>query len=133
MKQEIILKITAISGVLAVILGAFGAHGLSGKLTESQMHTFETGSEYHFYHTLALLGLAVLMGQKNEENKALKWATWAFMVGIVLFSGSLYLLACKNLLGLGKMTAILGPVTPLGGVCFIIGWIMLVLYKRLSP
>lgn len=121
------LKTTGIFGTLAVAIGAFGAHGLSNKLTETQLHTFETGSEYHFYHTLALLGVALLMKQQHVHKKMLNRAGWAFTLGIILFSGSLYLLACKNILNIENFTSVIGPVTPLGGLCFIIGWIMLIL------
>jgi len=121
------LKTTGIFGVLAVALGAFGAHGLTNKLTETQIHTFETGSEYHFYHTLALLGVVLLMKQQHSHKKMLNRAAWAFALGIILFSGSLYLLACKSILHIENFAAIIGPVTPLGGLSFIIGWIMLIL------
>ncbi len=129
MNQNLFLKLAAISGVLAVVLGAFGAHSLAGILAEKQLDTFKTGSQYHFYHTLALLGVAILLRNK-PEHKYLKWAARFFLIGILLFSGSLYLLACKDIFQLGAMTKIIGPVTPIGGLCFIIGWIMLALYKE---
>lgn len=123
MKKLLIL--TGISGAVAVILGAFGAHALSEHLSDSQLNTYDIASKYHFYHTLALLGVALLY--RNTNKRYIKWAGYAFGIGIILFSGSLYLLACKDMLQLGSWTKIIGPVTPIGGLFFIIGWLLLVL------
>ena len=82
-----ILLAAAVFGLLAVILGAFGAHGLKGSLTDAQLETWKTGVNYQFYHTLALLFLSLVPG-----NKFVKTAFYAFTIGIVLFSGSIYLL-----------------------------------------
>lgn len=109
--------IAAISGALAVILGAFGAHALKAILTANQLQTFEVGVRYHFYHVAALLITAILY--KEYPSKFLVWAGYLFIAGIILFSGSLYLLSTVD--GL-KM---LGMVTPLGGACFIAGWLLL--------
>ncbi len=121
------LLITAsIFGAIAVIIGAFGSHGLSPHLSDSQMNTFNIASKYHFYHALAILGIAALhphITKKQWVNRA----GYAFAIGIILFSGSLYLLACKDILQLGALTKIIGPITPLGGLAFILGWIMLIL------
>jgi len=117
MMSKLFLLLAAISGFLAVALGAFGAHGLKGKLADNLFSAFETAVQYHFYHTLALLGVALLL-QRSEATLPLLLSGWLFVVGIVLFSGSLYGLA----LGGPK---VLGPVTPLGGVCFLAGWIAL--------
>jgi uncharacterized membrane protein YgdD (TMEM256/DUF423 family) len=111
-------------GAIAVALGAFGAHGLKSLLTEVQMSTFETGIRYHFYHTFAILGAAILT--KNRASKPLNIAIILFIVGIILFSGSLYLLACKDILGIESWT-FLGPITPLGGACFIAGWVVFII------
>lgn len=109
------LMFAAVSGLLAVILGAFGAHGLKGKLDESLLSAFQTGVQYHFYHTFALM-LVALMMYRFPQVDMLRWSGFAFVVGIVLFSGSLYALA----LGGPRW---LGPVTPLGGLFFMVGWL----------
>ncbi len=113
------LKIAAILGMLAVILGAFGAHGLETKITPDRINTYEIGIRYHFYHTFAIFFVALLSTQ--AENKWLNWAGYAFLLGIICFSGSLYLLACRDWLGLTSWKW-LGPLTPIGGVFFILGW-----------
>ncbi|MEM1318867.1 MAG: DUF423 domain-containing protein [Bacteroidota bacterium] len=117
---KIIVTLACILGAIAVIIGAFGAHGLEGKITEVQQNTYETGVTYHFYHTLALLACGLLAWQYPTWQ--LRWAAIAFALGILLFSGSLYLLSCRELLGLTSWRW-LGPITPIGGVGFIIGWI----------
>jgi len=114
---------TAVSGALCVILGAFGAHGLKGKLDAYQMDIFEKGVTYQMSHTLAMLACVVLM--KIYGNNAFGTAGLFFGLGIICFSGSLYLLAARDLLGLGSMSSILGPITPIGGLLMIIGWVML--------
>ena len=103
------LAVAAVNGALAVAAGAFGAHGLEARLTPDMLAVFETGARYHMYHALAI-GLAAIAGAR--------WAAGLFLGGIVLFSGSLYLLA------LSGMTA-LGMITPLGGGLFLAGWICL--------
>jgi uncharacterized membrane protein YgdD (TMEM256/DUF423 family) len=110
------LVIAALNGALAVALGAFAAHGLSNRISPDALGWFETGARYHMYHALAL-GLAALAMQ-GEAARAARWAAWAFLVGIVLFAGSLYLLA---LTGVHAFVF----VTPLGGTAFLVGWIML--------
>jgi uncharacterized membrane protein YgdD (TMEM256/DUF423 family) len=103
---------------VAVILGAFAAHGLKGHLSPSSIATFSTGVTYQFYHSLGLLVLG-LVGLHYGEQGGLKAAGWFFVVGIVLFSGSLY--------GLSLLKwAFLGPITPLGGLSFIMGWGLMV-------
>ncbi|MCB1647257.1 MAG: DUF423 domain-containing protein [Pseudomonadales bacterium] len=104
----------ALSGMTSVILGAFGAHGLRGRLEERLMNAFETGVTYQMSHSLAILLVCVLI-QLWGRNWALQYAGLAFTVGILMFSGSLYLLALTGMKWLG-------PVTPLGGVFFIVGW-----------
>ncbi|MEM7106515.1 MAG: DUF423 domain-containing protein [Bacteroidota bacterium] len=112
-------------GVLAVLLGAFGAHGLKPHLSADQVDTYQTGIFYHFIHVLAMLALITLSGRYHENR--LRIAFYAFLIGIFMFSGSIYLLACKDLLELKSFVKVLGPITPLGGLCFIFGWIMLIL------
>lgn len=113
-----------ILGASAVLIGAFGAHGLKPHLSTYQLEIYEKGVQYHFIHTLALFGLALLL-QRDSENKSLRWGGYLFVLGIVGFSGSLYLLACRDLLPFPVGWA--GPVTPLGGLCFVGGWIALFL------
>jgi uncharacterized membrane protein YgdD (TMEM256/DUF423 family) len=108
----------AIAGLIAVAFGAFGAHGLRGRLTPDMLAVFETGVRYHMYHALALLLTAALVPQ--VPGKAIVAAGWFFAGGIVLFSGSLYLLAATGV-------TILGAITPIGGVAFLAGWVALVI------
>lgn len=103
----------AIAALLAVALGAFGAHALRDRLTPDLLAVFETGVRYHFYHALALLAAAYAASRWPDGAVAV--AGWLFIAGILLFSGSLYLLAVTG-------TRWLGAITPLGGVAFIAGW-----------
>ncbi|HKB44120.1 MAG TPA: DUF423 domain-containing protein [Chitinophagaceae bacterium] len=113
----------AVFGALAVVLGAFGAHGLE-KITadEKILHGFQTGVQYQMYHALALLALAVIF--EKIPNRLIKWAGNCFIAGIILFSGSLYLL---SFLKVQESNAVkfVGPITPLGGIFFITGWLFL--------
>jgi uncharacterized membrane protein YgdD (TMEM256/DUF423 family) len=110
------LTIGGISGALAVLMGAFGAHGLEGKLSVDMLKIYHTGVEYQFYHTFALIAVGLLA--LRVDSKKLAAAGWCFLSGIMLFSGSLYALAIS---GITK----LGAITPIGGLLFIIGWILL--------
>ncbi|MEL7141356.1 MAG: DUF423 domain-containing protein [Cyanobacteria bacterium J06554_3] len=114
---QMFLAIASILGALSVAGGAFGAHALKGQLTESALNSFETGVRYQMYHAIALLLVAILIGQ-NPEAKGLVTVGWCFVAGVVLFSGSLYGLSLASIKALG-------PVTPLGGVAFIAGWSLL--------
>ena len=114
------IRIAAILGALTVALGAFGAHSLKALLSSEQLQVFETGVRYQFYHTLALL-FTGLFGI-NYPSKALNMASGSFIAGICCFSGSLYLLSIRSVIGMENLTLI-GPVTPIGGLFFIIGWI----------
>ncbi|TNE50076.1 MAG: DUF423 domain-containing protein [Bacteroidetes bacterium] len=124
---EKMIQRAAIFGALAVIIGAFGAHGLKPHLDAYQQGIFEKGVQYQFYHTLALLG-AGLASRFFQPSNWLRWSSRLFQLGILCFSGSLYLLACRDLLPFPVGWA--GPVTPLGGLCFIGGWIGLLLGIR---
>jgi len=109
----------AVLGALGVAIGAFGAHGLAGRVTPEQLAVFETGVRYHFYHALALVLVGVFAqraGGATLPGTAL--AAWLFLAGIVVFSGSLYVLVLSGLRWLGA-------ITPLGGLAFIAGWIAL--------
>ena len=118
MNKKIILT-ASLFGVIAVILGAFGAHGLDGKISEYHLQTFKTANQYHFYHTFALLFLSTFSRAKSQ---AIRVSFIFFTLGILLFSGSLYLLSVRELLEITKIS-VLGPITPLGGLCFIVGWV----------
>lgn len=103
----------AVAALLGVALGAFGAHALEGRLEPRDLATFETGVRYQIYHALALLALAWMVSR--WPGAATAFAGWAFVAGIVVFSGSLYVLVLTD-------TRWLGAVTPLGGVAFLAGW-----------
>lgn len=109
---------------LGVILGAFGAHALKDKLQPEQIQIFETGVRYQMYHSLALI-LLFLVSDKLQSS-LINYSGWFLIAGIILFSGSIYLLACKELLGIESWKPVLGPITPLGGLSLIIGWGFLV-------
>lgn len=120
MNKQIIVT-AAVYGLLAVVTGAFGAHALKSKLEPAQLEVWHTAVQYQFYHVFALLFLATL---NPSNNNLLEWSYYFFTFGIVLFSGSLYLLATRDLLGMNWIK-LLGPITPLGGLFFILGWGML--------
>jgi uncharacterized membrane protein YgdD (TMEM256/DUF423 family) len=109
------VMIAAVSGALAVVAGAFGAHGLRGRVEVEQLAAWTTASQYHLLHSVVLLALALFAAQ---SGRSIQWPASLFTVGIVLFSGSIYLLVLTP-------ARWLGPVTPLGGVCLIAGWISL--------
>ena len=117
-----LLLICSIFGALAVVLGAFGAHGLKNVLPIDKLATFKTGVSYNFYHAITLLFVTILL--KLSPLKWFKWSAMCFILGIILFSGSLYLLATREVIGLTSYKW-LGPITPIGGVFFILGWIFL--------
>lgn len=115
--MKIILLFAAFSAMLSVILGAFAAHGLKSKLTEPLLAAFQTGVQYQMYHSLAVILVVVLYRQMPQP---LLIVSAGFMLaGILFFSGSLYLLALTQMKWFG-------PITPLGGLCFIIGWAILI-------
>ena len=116
--------IAALFGAAAVGIGAFGAHGLKNLILPERIEIFKTGVNYHFYHTFALLITGILY--QRRRLRLLNWSANCFIIGIWLFSGSLYLLATRSVLGIESWT-FLGPLTPLGGIFFIVGWIMLAL------
>ena len=118
------IKVAAILGALAVALGAFGAHALKQKVTEATVTIFETGVRYQFYHVFALLAVAILF--RDYNNKYMIWAGWSFITGIILFSGSLYLLTYIKAIAKPSLNWV-GAITPLGGLAFIAGWICLLL------
>lgn len=111
---KVFITLASLSGMLAVALGAFGAHALKNRLDEYALGIFQTAVQYHFYHSLALLMVGILC--VTHPNMALlRSSGWLFALGILLFSGSLYVLSLSGLRWLGA-------VTPLGGLAFIAGW-----------
>ncbi|WP_130899346.1 DUF423 domain-containing protein [Pseudomonas sp. Sample_11] len=110
------LMLAAFFGFTGVALGAFAAHGLKNRLTPEYLTIFQTGVTYQLVHTLALFGVALLATQ--IQGRLITWAGLSFTVGMVLFSGSLYLL---TMTGISK----LGIITPFGGLAFLIGWVCL--------
>lgn len=125
---RVYLLISAISGLLSVALGAFGAHGLKKVVSPSMLAVYQTGVQYQFIHTLALLVLALFMlsPKSSEMNKLMnqiKWSANLMLVGIVLFSGSLYTMTFMSVSG--GFPAWLGPITPIGGLTFIMAWFLI--------
>lgn len=111
--------IGAIVLLIAIVLGAFGAHGLEGKITSDQLESYRTGVLYQLIHGLGILLIAILGMQLKED---FKWVIRLQLLGVIFFSGSIYLLACKELLGMTSITKILGPITPIGGLLLIVSW-----------
>ncbi|MCD6017857.1 MAG: hypothetical protein K0S53_978 [Bacteroidetes bacterium] len=116
-------------GAIAVALGALGAHFLKGKLstgliTPDQLNGFDTAVKYQMYHVLAMFGLFLF--SKHHDHKLIGWAYSSFLIGICMFSGSLYFLCTRHLYG-ADWLKVLGPVTPIGGLFFIAGWIFIAL------
>ena len=109
---------------LGVLLGAFGAHGLRGRVTPEMLAVFETGVRYHLVHGLALL--AVAWATTRWPNTWISASGWLFVAGIVVFSGSLYLLSISGVRGRGA-------ITPIGGLCFVAGWLILALSAMRAP
>ncbi|WP_029284390.1 DUF423 domain-containing protein [Pedobacter sp. R20-19] len=120
MNKRIILT-ASFFGFVAVLLGAFGAHALKALVDGSSLEIWQKGVNYQFYHTFALLYLSTFA---RYRNKLINIAYFCFTFGIILFSGSLYLLATRNILHLDFVNLI-GPLTPIGGLLFVLGWIML--------
>ncbi len=112
---------TFIFGAMGVVLGAFGAHWLAEILSIKQLSIYKTGVLYHFIHVIA--ALCVLNIVTNNSNHSLRLSVYFFLVGVLLFSGSLYLLATRDILGISSYTWLFGPITPIGGVFFIAGWL----------
>ena len=111
---KLFITLASLSGMFAVMLGAFGAHALKARLDEYSLGVFETAVQYHFYHSLALLAVGML-ALSQPQTTLLKSSGWLFFLGILVFSGSLYILSITGMRWLGA-------VTPLGGLAFIGGW-----------
>ena len=108
---------------IAVAMGAFGAHGLKSRVPVEALSNWKTAVEYQFYHGLALLWLAAM--HDRLPGRTVSLVRLLFAGGILLFSGSLYLLATRDILGIEDLTSMIGPVTPLGGLLFLAGWVVL--------
>lgn len=115
LRANIFLFVAAINGFFAVALGAFGSHGLKSRLSEYHLAIWQTGVQYHFYHALILCVVGILWS-KSAASGWVNAAGYLFIAGIILFCGSLYWLA----LGGPRW---LGPITPIGGLCFLLGWL----------
>ncbi len=121
--NQLVLVFASLLGMLSVILGAFGAHKLKSILTTELMQSFETGVKYQFYHAIVLL----ILGFNLEFKTPLEsWIAYCFISGIILFSFSIYALTLSS--AKGKKLKFLGPVTPIGGLLLIVGWVLLVYY-----
>lgn len=107
--------------LVGVVIGAFAAHGLKPLLSLKEVNNFETGVKYQFYHAFALIFLGLLDAHFPKGEKSFKLAGFLFFIGILLFSGSLYLLSTQSILSIN--IPLLGPITPLGGTLLIFGWL----------
>ena len=112
---KVFISLAAIFGGSSVAAGAFASHALKEKLSERALEIFEVGARYQMYHALALLLVAILLGQSQTSSTSLIASGWLFIIGVFIFSGSLYALSLSDI-------KILGAITPLGGVAFIAGW-----------
>ncbi|MGG0411066.1 DUF423 domain-containing protein [Peribacillus simplex] len=122
MKLFIILG--ALNGFIAVALGAFGAHGLEGKIPDKYLATWQTAVQYQMFHAVGLLVLGLLAGKISSP--LINWSGWLMLIGIILFSGSLFVLSVTQI-------KVLGAITPLGGVSFLVAWVLMIIaaYKYL--
>jgi uncharacterized membrane protein YgdD (TMEM256/DUF423 family) len=116
---KLFLILGGINAALVVMLGAFGAHGLKAKLTAEMLAVYQTGVHYHLFHALGLLAVG-LVATQIADSVWLKWSGWLMLAGIILFSGSLYVLSVSGMRWLGM-------VTPFGGAAFIAAWIVFVI------
>jgi uncharacterized membrane protein YgdD (TMEM256/DUF423 family) len=121
------LSISFVMGAIAVAFGAFGAHALKEMVDEKAIQTWQTAVQYHFYHLFAIAITGILL--KQGVNVWYKRAGYLFVTGILVFSGSLYIMILLKATGLISVNW-LGAITPLGGVCFILGWLFLLLGVR---
>ncbi len=119
MTQNIIIATASLFGMLSVIFGAFGAHALKKVLSTDQLHSFEVGVKYQMYHAMVLLILGFNPGYTTSA------IYWCFTIGILLFSFSIYGLVISD--AKGKKLRFLGPITPIGGLLLVAGWILLLL------
>lgn len=121
--RKVFLRLGSLSAALAIAMGAFGAHTLKEIIMPEDLEVFKTGVQYHFYHSLGLLAIGFLLhfGKKSR----LYIAGWLFFVGIIFFSGSLYILSVSEYLEISAKW--IGPITPIGGLLFMAGWVYIFL------
>ncbi|KAB2333147.1 DUF423 domain-containing protein [Cytobacillus depressus] len=117
MKLFIILG--ALNALLSVALGAFGAHGLEKTVEPKYLEIWKTGVHYQMFHAVGLLVIGILLG-KVPASSLLSWSGWMMFIGIILFSGSLYILTVTKI-------SVLGAITPLGGVAFLVAWVLVII------
>ncbi|MGM0901445.1 MAG: DUF423 domain-containing protein [Bacillota bacterium] len=117
--MKLFIIIGAVNAFLAVALGAFGAHGLEGKVPAKYLETWQTGVTYQMFHAVGILIIGVLLGN-IPATSLLSWSGWLMLIGIILFSGSLYVLTLTQI-------SVLGAITPLGGVSFLVAWVLLII------
>lgn len=115
--MNIFVFLGAINACISVALGAFGAHGLKGIMDQKYLDIWETGVRYEMYHALGLIAIGILSGTL-KSSALLSWSGWLMLIGIVLFSGSLYVLSLTRI-------SVIGAITPIGGVAFLASWILL--------
>ncbi len=124
-KSNFWIRIIGLLGALAVVFGAFGAHFLSERLSDHALSSYKTGVLYHMIHSVAMLGV---LAWGRSEGVNVNRVLYLFLTGIILFSGSIYLLSTGELTGMPS--GWLGPITPLGGLIFISGWVFLIFSGR---
>lgn len=115
--MKIFFILGAVGAFLSVALGAFGAHGLEGKIPQKYLETWQTGVQYQMFHSIGLFVTALFLQHHPQAGYA-NWAGWLMLIGILLFSGSLYILSVTQI-------KVLGAITPLGGISFLIAWVLL--------
>lgn len=115
--MNVFLFLGALNGFLSVALGAFGAHVLEGRISDHYISTWQTGVQYEMFHAAALLVVGILIS-KFPSSSLLSWSGWLFLIGIILFSGSLYVLSVTGI-------KVFGAITPIGGVSFLVAWMLL--------
>lgn len=123
--HKLFIMLGALFAMTAVMLGAFGAHVLKGYLSAEDLAGFKTGVSYQFYHALGLIAMGII--RRRWTTTRIKWAGLLMVAGVVFFSGSLYALTLAELAGVQRLISVLGPITPLGGLCFILSWGLLLL------
>jgi len=117
--MKVFIIIGAINAFLAVALGAFGAHGLEGKIPEKYLEVWKTGVTYQMFHALGLIAIG-LIAKHIQSSSLMSWSGWLMFIGIILFSGSLYILSVTRI-------SVLGAITPFGGVAFLVSWVLLII------
>ena len=115
--SKLFILLGSLNAFFGVVLGAFGAHGLRDRLTPDLLTAWQTGVEYHLFHALGLLAIGIML-RLLPQSRLLRPAAWALLIGILLFSGSLYLMAVTGFRPLGV-------ITPFGGLAFLAGWLLL--------